>query len=205
MQGSLDRAFCLTRPPGHHATKDRGMGFCILNHIAIAARHLQAAHSFKKILIIDFDVHHGNGTQDIFYQDPDVFYFSVHQGGIYPGSGKPTERGEGKGEGTTLNVQLQKGESHLGALQAIRNQLRPAMEKFKPEFILVSAGFDAHENDPLGGLAYTDKGYGAITREIRSLAHDYSKNRLLFILEGGYGLPGLSTSVVEVLKALLEP
>ncbi len=204
MEGKLSSAFCLVRPPGHHATADHGMGFCIFNNVAIVARHLQKRHGIQRVLIVDFDVHHGNGTQDIFYNDPTVFYFSVHQHGIYPGSGHSVETGHGKGNGFTLNVELKQGDGDPQALEAFQSQLKPAMERFRPEFILVSAGFDAHRDDPLAGLAYTEKGYAALAKELRTLADGYSGGKIVFLLEGGYGLKGLASSVVEVLKVLLE-
>ena len=203
MKRKISSGFCLVRPPGHHATASRGMGFCLFNHIAIAARHLQDLHGIKKILIIDFDVHHGNGTQDIFYNDDSVFYYSIHQQGIYPGTGHPHETGEGKGKGFTLNVELPAESTDAQALEAFQNSLIPEMKKFKPEFILVSAGFDAHHEDPIGGLAYTPQGYASLTQEIQKLAKDYSQGRTVYMLEGGYGLPGLSASVLEVIKNCL--
>jgi acetoin utilization deacetylase AcuC-like enzyme len=204
ISGSISSAFCLVRPPGHHATKDRGMGFCVFNNVAIAARSLQKRDRIKRVLIIDFDVHHGNGTQDIFYHDGSVFYFSVHQKGIYPGSGRSTEIGEGKGKGATLNVELDEGSGDAAGLAAFRERLRPAMAEFKPEFILVSAGFDAHQDDPLGGLAYTESGYASFAREILALAKLHAGGRMVWMLEGGYGLKGLAGSVVEILKVLHE-
>ncbi len=205
MKRKISSGFCLVRPPGHHATTSRGMGFCLLNHIAIAARDLQARHGIKKILIIDFDVHHGNGTQDIFYSDASVFYYSIHQQGIYPGTGHPRETGEGKGKGFTLNIELPAGSTDAEAFAAFQNSLIPAMKQFKPEFILISAGFDAHHADPIGGLAYTPQGYAAFTQEIQKLAKEYSHGRTVFMLEGGYGLPGLAASVLEVIKAISTP
>ena len=202
MTGALSSAFCLVRPPGHHATPDRGMGFCVFNNVAIAARHLQQAYGVRRVLIADFDVHHGNGTQDIFYEDDTVFYFSVHQKGIYPGSGHADETGKGRGAGFTLNVERGEGGDDAQALAAFRDKLKPAMDKFKPEFILVSAGFDAHKDDPLGGLGYTEAGYASLARELVALADTYARGRIVFMLEGGYGLPGLSGSVMEILKVL---
>lgn len=202
--GGVASAFCLVRPPGHHATTDRGMGFCVFNNAAIAARHLQRAHGIRRILIADFDVHHGNGTQAIFYDDDSVFYFSVHQRGIYPGTGRAEETGAGKGAGATLNVELDAGDGDPPALAAFREKLKPAMQRFKPEFVIVSAGFDAHRDDPLGDLRYTDAGYAAMTRELVGIADAHARGRIVLVLEGGYGLPGMSESVVAILKVLLD-
>lgn len=204
MKKELSSAFCLVRPPGHHANADRGMGFCIFNNIAIAARHLQKAHNIKKVLIVDFDVHHGNGTQDIFYEDDTVFYFSVHEKGIYPGTCHSTEIGQNKGQGFTLNVELLSGSTDEKALVAFREKLIPAMQTFQPEFILVSAGFDAHQDDPLGHLNYTAAGYGTLAQELKNLANLHAKGRIVFTLEGGYHLKGLSESVLKILEAITK-
>ena len=154
----------------------------------------------KRILILDFDVHHGNGTQDIFYTDNSVFYCSIHQKGIYPQSGHAHETGEGIGKGFTLNVELEKGQGNKEALEAIHSKLAPAMEKFKPEFVLVSAGFDGHIDDPLGGLTYTQEGYKHIAEQLIHISKRYADGKIVFMLEGGYGLRGLSDSVVEILS-----
>lgn len=202
--GGVGSAFCLVRPPGHHATADRGMGFCVFNNAAVAARHLQRTRGIRRILIADFDVHHGNGTQEIFYGDDSVYYFSVHQRGIYPGTGRENETGAGKGTGATLNVELETGNGDAPAIAAFRERLKPAMQRFKPEFVLVSAGFDAHRDDPLGSLTYTEEGYAGIARELVAIADAHARGRIVFVLEGGYGLPGMSESVVAILKVLLE-
>ena len=204
MSEEINSAFALVRPPGHHATATRGMGFCIYNNVAIVARHLQQKYGLKRILIVDFDVHHGNGTQDIFYTDSSVFYFSVHQHPFYPQSGRPSEVGEGKGKGFTLNVDLAKGSGDKDLLSAFNNQLNLAMGKFKPEFILVSAGFDAHTGDLLGQLNYTSNGYRQIALMLKDIAKKYSSGRTLYMLEGGYVADNISQSVNEILTVLTK-
>lgn len=197
-------AFALVRPPGHHATSSRGMGFCVYNQVAIAARYLQQKHDLKRILIVDIDVHHGNGTQDIFYADDSVFYFSVHQHPLYPDSGRPSETGIDKGKGYTLNVDMPIGAGDAAVLAALQNQLKPAMEKFKPEFILVSAGFDAHEGDLLGDLNYTDQGYAEIAKILQSIANQHANGRIVYALEGGYSAENISNSVAAILGVLVR-
>lgn len=204
MQGSHTAAFALVRPPGHHATQDRGMGFCVFNNIAIAARYAQQHHGLERILIVDIDVHHGNGTQDIFYEDDAVFFFCIHQHPLYPGSGRSSETGQGRGKGFTLNVELPRGAGDEDALAAIKNQLAPAMVTFKPELILVSAGFDGHVDDPLGGLAYTEAGFGRMAEELRELANSYANGRIIFMLEGGYATNATARSIESILHALIN-
>ena len=204
MAGEISSAFALVRPPGHHATASKGMGFCIYNSIAVVARYLQSKYGLKRILIVDFDVHHGNGTQDIFYEDDSVFYFSVHQHPFYPQSGRPNEIGLGKGKGYTLNVDLPKGSGDKKLIKAFSSQLKPAMDKFKPEFILVSAGFDAHEGDLLGQLKYSDNGYKHVALILQEIANRDSSGRSLYILEGGYVPENISKSVTRILSALIK-
>ena len=204
MSKEISSAFAIVRPPGHHATATKGMGFCIFNNIAVAARYLQQQYGLKRILIVDFDVHHGNGTQDIFYEDNSVFYFSVHQHPFYPHSGRPTEKGIGKGKGLTLNVDLPKGSGDKELLNAFNNQLKPAMDKFKPEFVLVSSGFDAHEGDLLGQLNYTSSGYKKTALILKDIAEKYALGRTLYMLEGGYVTDNISQSVNEVLGVLVN-
>jgi acetoin utilization deacetylase AcuC-like enzyme len=205
MAGRIRNAFCAVRPPGHHALKDRAMGFCLFNNVAIAARYIQKKHGLAKVLIADWDVHHGNGTQAAFYDDPTVFYFSTHRSPFYPGSGDASERGTGKGEGTTLNVCLRAGDGDAEIRKAFEEKLKPAALAFKPDFILVSAGFDAHRDDPLGGLAVTAEGYAAITRIVREIAETNCRGRLVTLLEGGYDLDALADSAEAHVRVLMEP
>jgi len=200
--GRMKNAFCAVRPPGHHATRNRGMGFCIFNNVAIAARYLQKVHNIRRVLIVDFDYHHGNGTQDIFYDDDSVFYFSTHHYGAYPGTGSASETGTGKGAGTTLNVPLPPGASDAQILAAFEQQLVPAARRFKPDFILVSAGFDGMRRDLLGQFDITPAGYAAITRVIVNLADELCQGRIVSVLEGGYRLDGLAESVAAHVKVL---
>ena len=200
--GRMKNAFCAVRPPGHHATRDRGMGFCIFNNVAIAARYLQKVHGIRRVLIVDFDYHHGNGTQDIFYDDDSVFYFSTHHYGAYPGTGSAAETGAGKAAGTKLNVPLPPGASDAQILAAFEQQLVPAARRFKPDFILVSAGFDGMRNDVLGRFDITPAGYTAITRVIVRLADELCQGRIVSVLEGGYRLDGLAESVAAHVKVL---
>lgn len=202
MAGGASSAFALVRPPGHHATQSRGMGFCIYNNIAIVARHLQKQHDIKRILIVDFDVHHGNGTQDIFYDDPSVFYFSIHQHPLYPGTGSPSETGTGNGKGYTLNVALAAGAGDAELLRAVNQQLKPAMDAFKPEFILISAGFDSHSNDPLGRFQYSDEGYAQVAKVLTNIANHYAAGRMVYMLEGGYNPNNLANAVSKVINVL---
>lgn len=196
-------AFVAARPPGHHATRARSMGFCLFNSIAVAARYAQRAHGLKRVAIVDFDVHHGNGTQEILYEDGSVFFASVHQWPLYPGTGKSSERGSGAGEGTTLNVPLEAGHGDAEYLQ-VWNEVGKAVKKFRPELILVSAGFDAHRNDPLGGMNVSPQGFAALTASTLQWARECCDGRLVCVLEGGYNLNGLSDSVAAVVETLLQ-
>lgn len=202
MQEKVSSAFVLSRPPGHHATRDKGMGFCVYNNVAIAAEHLRKTHGLKRVLIVDFDVHHGNGTQDIFYDDDGVFYFSVHQSPLYPRTGDSDETGVGKGEGFTINVPLKKQSGDAEIFRAINTQLVPAMQQFKPEFILISAGFDSHAGDLLGGLNYSDAGYKQIAQSLATIANQHAKGRMVYVLEGGYVAENIARSVAGILKVL---
>jgi acetoin utilization deacetylase AcuC-like enzyme len=194
LTGQAKNAFCLTRPPGHHATPDRGMGFCIFNNVAIATRYAQRKHGIGKVLIIDWDVHHGNGTQDIFYDDGSVFYFSTHQAPWYPWTGAADETGRAAGLGCNLNCPLNRGAGRSEFLAAFQDKLLPAAKRFKPELIMISAGFDARHGDPLGRLELTDQDYSDLTALILEFARERAQGRVVSVLEGGYRLEGLASA-----------
>lgn len=199
-----DKVFCAVRPPGHHAEYNQAKGFCIFNNIAIAARLAQAKNYAKNILIIDWDIHHGNGTQNTFYEDNTVFYFSMHQYPFYPGSGRENETGKGKGEGFTLNIPLISGCNEGEYIRKFEQALKKIEYIFKPDVILISAGFDAHELDPIGGMLITASGYYKLTEITVRFAQKYSGGRIISFLEGGYSLNGLSESVYEHMRCLLK-
>ena len=196
-------AFCVVRPPGHHATRSAGMGFCVFNNIAIAARYAQKKHGIERVLIVDWDVHHGNGTQDIFYEDPTVFFFSTHQFPWYPGTGSAAETGMGNGRGYTLNCPLPAGAGRDEILGAFRDKLLPEMRRFKPEFVFISAGFDSRVDDPLGQFRLTDDDFRDLTLLMKELAHEHAGGRLVSLMEGGYNLDGLGNAAAAHVGALL--
>lgn len=204
MQGKVKNAFAAVRPPGHHATPTRGMGFCIFNNVAIAARYVQRKYGLQRVLIVDWDYHHGNGTQDTFYEDGSVFYFSTHHYGAYPGTGSPAETGAGKGAGKIVNVALPPRANDAQILEAFQTKLVPAAREFKPDFILISAGFDGMRNDLLGVFDITPAGFAAITRIVVGLSKEFCQGRLVSVLEGGYRLDGLAESVLAHVQALRE-
>ena len=199
LAGDVQNGFALVRPPGHHAERGRAMGFCLINNVAVAAEHLLRARGLRKILIIDWDLHHGNGTQNAFYDRKDVLYFSTHQFPYYPGSGFWDEAGTGDGTGFTVNVPLAPGKNDDEYLFIFRSLLGPIAAAYRPEFVLVSAGFDIYRHDPLGGMRVTPEGFAALAAEITSLADKICQGRALFVLEGGYDPGGLSDGVKQVL------
>jgi acetoin utilization deacetylase AcuC-like enzyme len=204
LEGKVDNAFCLVRPPGHHATPDRGMGFCLFNNVAVAARVAQEEGKLERVMIVDFDVHHGNGTQDIFYQDPSVLYFSTHQYPYYPGTGHWREAGRHQGNGTTVNVPLPAGVGDSGYLSAFRSLLWPVAQRFRPQLVLVSAGFDAHWSDPLAFMLLSLTGYAKLVRELCCIAQALCDGRIVFTLEGGYHLDVLAYGVLNTFYVLLD-
>jgi acetoin utilization deacetylase AcuC-like enzyme len=204
IRGDIMNCFCLVRPPGHHAMPDRGMGFCLFNNIAIAAKYLQKKHNIKRIAIIDWDVHHGNGTQYVFWTDPSVFYFSIHRYPFYPGTGAAEDRGGGDGEGTTLNIPFTGWEERETIVAKFEEAVRGAVTDFAPEFVLVSAGFDAYERDPIGGLGLKIEDYRRLTDVVCEMAEKTAKNRLISTIEGGYSLEGLPLMVAQHIEGLLS-
>lgn len=202
LDGEAESAFALVRPPGHHASPRQAMGFCLFNNVAIAARHAQA-RGCGKVMIVDFDVHHGNGTQAVFYADPSVLFVSTHQEGIYPLTGAADEIGEGAGQGYTINVPLPANAGDAAAERIYAEIIRPVAERFRPEFLLVSAGYDGHWRDPLASLQFTTTGFFQQVRALRALAQTYCGGKLVLVLEGGYDREALAASVVASLHALL--
>jgi acetoin utilization deacetylase AcuC-like enzyme len=203
VSGETDNAFALVRPPGHHAQAARGAGFCIFNNIAIGARHAIARHGMKRILIVDWDLHHGNGTQEAFYDDRRVLYFSTHQSPAYPGTGGLAEMGNGAGLGYTLNVPLSPGADDAFYVRLFQEILRPIALTYRPELILISAGFDPYIGDPLGEMKVTPEGFACLTRSLLILADECCCGRLVAVLEGGYNIQGLTKSVRAVLLEML--
>jgi acetoin utilization deacetylase AcuC-like enzyme len=203
VSGQANNGFALVRPPGHHAEKNTALGFCLFNNVAIAARYLQQRHGLDKILILDWDVHHGNGTQHLFEDDPSVYYISLHQYPHYPGTGAASETGFGRGAGATLNCPMAAGSGDDEYQQAFKQKILPGISEFRPEAVLVSAGFDAHQADPLGAVNLSTSCYGWMTERMLEIADQHSDGRLISMLEGGYNLNALADSVAEHLLALL--
>ncbi|GJL66408.1 MAG: acetoin utilization protein [Nitrospirales bacterium] len=204
MSQQVDHVFCAVRPPGHHAEADRAMGFCLLNNVAIVAKYLQEHHGLERVLIVDWDVHHGNGTQHTFYDDPSVLFFSTHQFPHYPGTGRSTETGRGDGNGLTVNVPMSGGQGDEEYREVFQQVLIPAAEQFKPDFILISAGFDAHRDDPLASMNLTEDGYATLTRIVLDIAAQHASGRVISCLEGGYHLQALAQSVDQHLLTMVE-
>jgi acetoin utilization deacetylase AcuC-like enzyme len=205
MEGRVDNGFALVRPPGHHAERDRAMGFCLFNNVAIGAQKALKEFSLKKVLIVDWDVHHGNGTQNSFYEDPQVLYFSTHRFGFfYPGTGAATEVGRGKGEGFNVNVPLSTGANDTDYGNIFEQILKPIALEYRPQLVLVSAGFDVHHNDPLGGMDLTEEGFARMAQILMEIAETTAQGRLVITLEGGYDVRGQSRSVKAVLKELAQ-
>jgi acetoin utilization deacetylase AcuC-like enzyme len=206
VDGRVRRAFAAVRPPGHHAEPDRPMGFCLFSNIAVAARYLQRRHSVQTIAIVDFDVHHGNGTQAAFEDDPSVLFISIHQHPktCYPGTGYEWEAGEGPGKGTTLNIPMNPGSGDAEYFAQFEEKILPKLDQFKPEILLISAGFDAHTDDPLAQMELTEDGFETMTRMLVDVADTHCRGRIISALEGGYNLGPLGRSVVRHLSALRQ-
>jgi acetoin utilization deacetylase AcuC-like enzyme len=203
--GEVRNGFALVRPPGHHALPDRAMGFCLFNTVAIGAEHVRRRYGAERVLIMDWDVHHGNGTQEVFYRDPSVLYLSTHQYPYYPGTGAAGEVGAGAGEGFTVNIPLPAGCGDEEYLRLFRDVVAPTVVKFAPDWILVSAGFDPHQRDPLGGMNVTEAGFAAMASLLVDLAERHAEGRIALLLEGGYDLQALKHSVAAVLRSLQDP
>ena len=201
MTGKAANAFVAVRPPGHHAETARPMGFCLFNNAAIAARHAQTAHGAERVAIVDFDVHHGNGSQDIFWADPTVLYCSTHQMPLYPGTGATDERGE---HGTIVNAPLRPGDGGPQFREAMETVILPRLRAFGPDLVVVSAGFDAHMRDPLASLNLVEADYEWVTRKLMEVADASAGGRLVSVLEGGYDLKGLAGSVAAHVLALMR-
>jgi acetoin utilization deacetylase AcuC-like enzyme/formylglycine-generating enzyme required for sulfatase activity len=203
-KGQVTNAFCAVRPPGHHARRNEAMGFCIFNNVAIATRYVQREHRLSKVLIVDWDVHHGNGTQETFYDDPNVLYFSTHQWPFYPGTGSTSEKGSDKGLNHTINVPLRAGSGDDELIEAFEKRLRPAAMAFSPQFIFISAGFDAIDRDTLAQMKVTTEGFARLTRIVKDIADTCCQGRIVSVLEGGYALDGLAQAVATHIRVLME-
>ena len=203
LAGRVRNAFAVVRPPGHHATPKKGMGFCLFNNVAIAARYAQKKYGVGRVLVADWDVHHGNGTQDIFYEDGTVLFFDTHQHPLYPGTGGAKEAGEGAGRGLTINCPFPAGSGHNEIVAAFRERLVPAAQAFRPDLVLVSAGFDSRIDDPLGGFTLTDDDFAELTGIVKEIAEKHCGGRLVSTLEGGYNLAGLASAAASHVRALM--
>ena len=203
IDGNIHNAFCAVRPPGHHAEQDHAMGFCLFNNVGIAARYAQKTKGLNKIFIFDWDVHHGNGSQHSFYSDPSIYYSSTHQYPFYPGTGAKEETGTGDGLGTTLNLPMDAYSDDDNYLSAVEKKLIPEIQHYKPDLIIISAGFDAHQNDPLAQIQLTTDCFGKMTELLMGIARDVCDGRLLSMLEGGYDYDALSDSVRLHMQTLL--
>ena len=202
MMETSERPFVIARPPGHHAERLTAMGFCFFNTIACVAEWLREQPGIERVFIFDFDVHHGNGTQELFDQRDDVYYASIHRFPFYPGTGAAHEIGTGKGRGFTTNIPLSEGQGDVQFLGAVENEIVRIIDDYAPDAILLSAGFDAHRRDPLGGMRVSEEAYGEVTRRVVEIANRDANGRVLSLLEGGYDLEGLASSVAEHVTAL---
>ena len=205
LAGDIDNGFAALRPPGHHAEADRPMGFCLFNNVAVVARHLIDRRGLERVLVVDWDVHHGNGTQNSFYDSNEVLYVSTHQYPFYPGTGRPDEIGSGDGSGNTVNVPMPAGCGDTEYLASFRDLILPVAQRFRPDFVLVSAGFDAHRSAPLASMALSTPAFAAMTAALVALADESAKGRILLLLEGGYDLAALRDSVAASIAQLRAP
>ena len=203
-KGEVRNAFCAVRPPGHHATDTGEYGFCFYNNVAVAARYAQKEHKIERVLIVDWDYHHGNGTEWAFYEDPTVLFFSTHRLEAFPHTGFPDRRGKGKGLGYNINVPLPRGADDKAILDAFEQKMLPEAEKFRPELVLISAGFDSRKDDLLGDFAVTDEGFAKLTRLMMDVANKYTESRLVSVLEGGYNPEGLALALESHVKTLMD-
>ena len=199
-RGEAENAFCAMRPPGHHAERNKAMGFCLFNNAAIAAHYARSRYDAERVAVVDFDVHHGNGTQDIFWQDENLFYGSTHQMPLYPGTGEASETGVGN----IFNAPLRAGDGGQQFREAMRSIILPALDSFEPDLVIISAGFDAHHADPLGSLQFTEEDFVWATLELMEAAYKHSNGRVVSVLEGGYDLRGLAASVGVHVQALMR-